>query len=145
MDDFQRIWHSWHEYAKSRDTEKLIGLYADDAVFESPLVPAIMNTDSGILRGKAQILRFLEEGTRRRPNGLVRWHRSGRYFVSGDTLIWEYPRHTPDGDQIDIIELMQISDGLIACHRIYWGWFGTQMLAASAAAKAKPTTESRQP
>ena len=95
MDDFERIYRDWHEYAKNRDTDALIALYADDAVFESPLVPAIMNTDSGILCGKAEILRFLQEGTRRRPNDLVRWYRDGRYFVAGDTLVWESPRQRP--------------------------------------------------
>ena len=131
MNDFERIYRDWHEHAKNRDTEKLIALYADDAVLESPLVPAIMNRDSGILRGKSEILAFLEEGARRRPNEVVRWYREdGRFFTGGDTLIWEYPHQTPDGGQVDILELMQLSDGLIARHRIYWGWFGTQMLIA---------------
>ncbi len=137
MDDFRRIYTQWHEYAKTRNIPALIALYADDAEFESPLVPAIMNTDSGILNGRAQILAFLEEGTRRRPNQLVRWHRSGTYFTAGDTLIWEYPRQTPEGDQIDILELMQLANGKIARHRIYWGWFGTQMLTNSAVKAAK--------
>ena len=136
MNDFARIYRDWHEHAKNRDTEKLIALYADNAVFESPLVPAIMNRQSGILRGKSEILAFLEEGTRRRPNDLVRWYREdGRFFTGGDTLIWEYPHQTPDGSQVDILELMQLSDGLIARHRIYWGWFGTQMLTGSTLAK----------
>ena len=84
-----------------------------------------MGTDSGVLRGRPQILAFLEEGTRRRPNELVRWHRTGQYLVAGDTLVWEYPRQTPEGDQVDILELMQIRDGLISHHRIYWEWFST--------------------
>ena len=37
MNDFERIYRDWHEYAKNRDTEALIGLYADDAVLESRL------------------------------------------------------------------------------------------------------------
>lgn len=49
-----------------------------------------------------------------------------------DVLVWEYPRQTPDGEQVDILELMEIRNGLIVNHRIYWGWFGTQMLIKSA-------------
>ena len=94
-----------------------------------------MQQDSGVLHGREAILAFLQEGTRRRPNELVRWYRTGRYFVSGDTLVWEYPRHTPDGNQVDILELMQIQSGKIQWHRIYWGWFGTQMLIQSAVSK----------
>ena len=100
-----RIYQQWHDHARNRDTAALIGLYAEDAVFESPLVPVIMHTDSGMLRGRERILAFLEEGTRRRPNELVRWYRTGQYLVAGDTLVWEYPRQTPDGDQIDILDL----------------------------------------
>ena len=128
----QEIYEKWHKYAKERETKALIELYAEDAVFESPLVPILMNKDSGILRGKTEILAFLNEGTRRRPNELVRWYRTGKYFITGDVLVWEYPRQTPDGEQVDILELMEIRDGLIVNHRIYWGWFGTQMLIKSA-------------
>ncbi len=142
MNDMERIHHQWHEYAKGRDTAALIELYAEDAVFESPLVPVIMGTDSGVLRGRQQILAFLEEGTRRRPNELVRWYRTGQYLVAGDTLVWEYPRQTPEGDQVDILELMQVRDGLISHHRIYWGWFGTQMLIASAMSKTDARSKS---
>ena len=136
MNDFERIYNDWHEFAKNRDTARLIGLYDDNAVFESPLVPLIMQRRSGILRSKADILAFLEEGTRRRPNELVRWYRDGSRFISGDTLIWEYPRQTPDGNQVDILEVMRIGQGKIRHHRIYWGWFGTQMLIRSASGKA---------
>ena len=128
----KEIYEKWHKYAKERETKALIELYAEDAVFESPLVPILMNKDSGILRGKTEILAFLNEGTRRRPNELVRWYRTGKYFITGDVLVWEYPRQTPDGEQVDILELMEIRDGLIVNLRIYWGWFGTQMLIKSA-------------
>ena len=128
----KEIYEKWHKYAKERETKALIELYAEDAVFESPLVPILMNKDSGILRGKTEILAFLNEGTLRRPNELVRWYRTGKYFITGDVLVWEYPRQTPDGEQVDILELMEIRDGLIVNHRIYWGWFGTQMLIKSA-------------
>ena len=133
----EQIYQQWHEAAKSRNTAALIALYADDAELESPLVPVILGRDSGVLRGRAEILAFLEEGSRRRPNELVRWYRDGRYLAAGRLLVWEYPRQTPDGSQVDILELMELDDdGKIRRHRIYWGWFGTQMLIASALAKA---------
>lgn len=137
MNEFETIYEQWHEYAKGRDVPSLINLYAEDAIFESPLVPAILDQDSGVLRGRSEIVRFLEEGTKRRPNDLVRWHRTGKYFINGDTLIWEYPKETPEGDQIDILEVMQISDYKITNHRIYWGWFGCNQLIASALQKAR--------
>jgi len=134
-DAIAAIHESWHALAKARDVEGLLALYAPDAEFESPLVPAIMDRDDGVLRGHEQIGAFLREGTRRRPNDLVRWYRDGRYFSDGRRLIWEYPRQTPDGEQIDIIEVMDIEDGRISRHRIYWGWFGCRQLVDSALRK----------
>src|SRR6516165_6417030 len=65
---------------------------------------------------------FFEEGARRLPNALVRWHRTGRWLTDGERLlVWEYPRQAPDGDQVDIVEVVEIAEGLIQCHRIYWG------------------------
>ncbi len=137
MEPARHIYEQWHQAAKNRDTAALIARYADDAELESPLVPVILGRDSGVLRGRAEILAFLEEGSRRRPNELVRWYRDGRYLAAGKLLVWEYPRQTPDGSQVDILELMELDDdGKIRRHRIYWGWFGTQMLIASALAKA---------
>jgi hypothetical protein len=32
---------------------------------------------------------------------------------------------------MDIVEVMEIRDGLIAHHRVYWGWVGAGMLSSS--------------
>jgi steroid delta-isomerase len=46
-------------------------------------------------------------------------------------LAWEYPRATPHGDQVDLVEVMEIADGLIRSHRVYGGWLGTALLTRS--------------
>jgi ketosteroid isomerase-like protein len=135
----QRIYEDWHQFARSRDVDALLTLYAPDAVLETPLIPAVMGSDRGVLRGHAELRAFFEEGTRRRPNELVRWYREpGRFFYADGRLVWEYPRAAPDGDQFDLVEIMDLSGGKIAHHRIYWGWFGTGQLVASALKKARP-------
>lgn len=135
MKEFNEIYEKWHLYAKNREVLELINLYDENAVLESPLIPRILNIESGILKGKKEILKFLEEGTKRRPNELVRWYRNGDYYINNDTLIWEYPRETPEGNQIDILELIKIKENKIINHRIYWGWFGTETLIKSAIKK----------
>ena len=129
MDEIRYIYEKWHEYAKARDVEALIALYADHAVFESPLVPAILDRTNGVLNGKDEIKFFLQEGTKRRPNELVKWFRRGDYLTNGRLLVWEYPRQTDEGEQIDILELMEIENGLIQQHRIYWGWKGCLLIS----------------
>ena len=138
MDSIKLIYEKWHEYAKNRNTEGLLSLYTNDAIFESPLVPAILDDkDTGVLIGKDEIKRFLIEGTKRRPNDLVRWYRTGEYLSNGTTLVWEYPRETPDGDQIDILELMEVTNGKISNHRIYWGWKGCLQISKALQEKVK--------
>lgn len=77
-DPIQIIYEQWHAFASTRNVDALINLYDENATFESPLVPVILNCTSGVLHGKTAIHHFLEEGTRRRPNDLVRWYRDGK-------------------------------------------------------------------
>jgi hypothetical protein len=43
-------------------------------------------------------------------------------------VTWEYPRVSPDGPQMELVEVMEVEvmeveDGLIKAHRVYWGWY----------------------
>ncbi|AWN54288.1 nuclear transport factor 2 family protein [Methylobacterium sp. 17Sr1-1] len=126
----RHIHRQWHDSVVHRDIEGLTALYAEDAVFESPLVWASRpEGDSGILTGRATIRDFFEDGFRSPQNGLGRWYRTGIVFSAGQQMAWEYPRQTPDGDQIDLMEMIDLADGLIAHHRVYWGWVGVRTLA----------------
>lgn len=132
-DDGERIYVLWDRYAREREVDGLLSLYAEDAVLETPLIPAILDVERGALQGHAALRHFFAEGGRRRPNELVRWHRQkDRYFFDGSRLSWEYPRAAPDGDQVDLVEVMDLAGGLIRHHRIYWGWFGVGQLLRSA-------------
>jgi steroid Delta-isomerase len=131
LDDCERIHREWYECARTADTDGLLALYAEDAVLESPLVPAILDDKrDGVLRGHSELRRFFTEGAKRRPNDLVRWYRTGEWLTDGRRLlIWEYPREAPGGDQVDLVEVMEIASGKIRRHRIYWGWKGCALIA----------------
>jgi SnoaL-like domain len=124
--DIERIYHEWHERNVARDAEGVVDLYALDAVFESPIVASLMNQQSGTIQGREALQRFFRSVTAKFHNPLVHWHRPPEYFTNGRTLIWEYPRQTPTGDQVEIVEVMDLLDGKIQHHRVYWGWFGLQ-------------------
>lgn len=124
----QFIHDEWDRRTRAHDIPGLLDLYLPDAVLESPLVPRIMDTTSGVLTGHAQLRDFFQRGTRGRPNQLVRFYRTGEFLFKSGRLIWEYPRHTPDGDQVDITEVLDLAGPKIRHHRIYWGWFGTPLL-----------------
>jgi steroid delta-isomerase len=127
-DDAAFIYEQWDSRTRAHDIDGVLDLYLPDAVLESPLVSRIMDGSNGVLTGHDQIRPFFVRGTEGRPTDIVRFYRTGRYHFDGQTLIWEYPRHTPDGDQLDLVEVMDLQGPKITHHRIYWGWFGTPIL-----------------
>jgi hypothetical protein len=130
--EVRRIYERWHESILARDLDGLMALYADDAVLETPLILIVLKGKAeGILRGKAEIGPFFAAGFRQLRNDLARWYRTGAFFSDGRQLTWEYPRATPQGDQLDLVEMMDVANGLIAHHRVYWGWVGFKALAAA--------------
>jgi hypothetical protein len=132
----RHVYRQWDSRARALDVEGLLALYTHDAILETPLIPAILDVSSGVLQGHAAIRPFFEAGGRRRPNPLVRWYREpDRYFFDGTRLVWEYPRAAPDGEQVELIEMMDLDAGRIRHHRIYWGWFGFELLLDSARGK----------
>jgi steroid Delta-isomerase len=126
------IYERWHETVVGGDLDGLMALYADDAILETPLILAtLQDKTEGILKGKSAIRPFFEANFRKLRNDLGRWYRTGTFFSNGRQLTWEYPRATPQGDQVDLVEVMDIASGLIAHHRVYWGWVGFKALTAA--------------
>lgn len=123
----EHIYYEWDAALARSDVNGLLALYAPDAVLESPLVPYLTGKEAGICRGHDE-LRLLFEILRDRRPPIRRHYRTG-YFSDGKKVIWEYPRATPNGDQMDFVEVMEINDkGLIQHHNVYWGWFGVRVL-----------------
>jgi ketosteroid isomerase-like protein len=122
----ERIYHDWDKALSENDVERLVALYAPDATIESPLIPHLMGTKTGICRGRDEIRALLEKVAERKP-ATRQYYRTG-FFTDGEKLMWEYPRAAPAGEQIDFVEVMEIRDNLIRHHRVYWGWFGFNVL-----------------
>lgn len=130
--EIRHVYERWHEKILGRDVGGLMALYAEDAILETPLILATLkDRTEGILKGKAEIQPFFETGLRKLQNDLGRWYRTGVFFSNGRQLTWEYPRDTPQGNQVDLVEVMDLASGLIAHHRVYWGWVGFKALVAA--------------
>ncbi|KAA0083978.1 nuclear transport factor 2 family protein [Trinickia soli] len=129
------IFDTWHDTVRKRDLKSTAALYATDAVLETPLALAVYpERKSGLITGREAILTFFEDSIRKFPSDLSQWYRTGVFFVNGRQLTWEYPRVAPAGDQVDLMEMMDIGhDGLIASHRVYWGWNGVKLLTSALA------------
>ncbi|MGK9234960.1 nuclear transport factor 2 family protein [Inquilinus limosus] len=131
----EHVYREWDRAWSEDDLEAMIALYAPDAVLESPLVAHLLGRPDGVLRGRDRIKALLDKAAPRKPDRRS-FHRRG-YFTDGRTLVWEYPRATPDGEQMDFFEVMEIEDGLIRQHRVYWGWRGVEIIKADAYYKGK--------
>jgi ketosteroid isomerase-like protein len=123
---FEHIYREWDDALSKLDVERLLALYAPDATVESPLIRHLLKTDRGVLHGHDQLRKLFNELARTQPE-TRKFYRKG-YFTDGKTLIWEYPRKSPEGEQQDFVEVMEIENGLIKNHRVYWGWFGVRVL-----------------
>lgn len=124
--DAERIYYAWDKALANNDIENLLVLYAPDAIIESPLIPHLLNIDEGICRGRDALRQLLEIVAARKPE--KRQYYRKKYFTDGKTLIWEYPRVAPNGEQMDFVEVMELENGLIQYHRVYWGWRGFSVI-----------------
>jgi predicted SnoaL-like aldol condensation-catalyzing enzyme len=124
--DIERIYHAWDDALGKRDLEASLSLYADDASIESPLVQHLMKQRDGTVQGKDALRKFIAKVFETNPPQRKRFKQG--FFTDGRVLTWEYPRNSPDGDQMDLVEVMEIEDGQIRRHRVYWGWYGLNVL-----------------
>jgi ketosteroid isomerase-like protein len=129
----EHIFTAWDEALGAKDVDAAVALYQPDATLESPLVCHLLDTQHGVVRGREALRRFVSKVFAHQPEKRRRY-RAG-FLTDGSRLIWEYPRESPEGEQMDIVEVMEIRDGLIAHHRVYWGWVSVAMLASGAHSK----------
>ena len=122
----ERIYELWDAALAAKDVDAAVGLYAEDVRLESPLVRHLTGAERGIVQGRDDLRDFIRLVFERTPPN--RGHHRDAFFTDGRRLIWEYPRETPDGDQMDFVESMEIKDGLIRRHCVYWGWYGVKVI-----------------
>lgn len=123
----ERIYYAWNQALADNDIEALLALYTPDTIVESPLIPHLLGIDKGICHGQDELRQLLEIVVKRKPE--KRQYYREKYFTDGKTLIWEYPRATPQGEQMDFVEVMDLDEnGLIKHHRVYWGWKGFSII-----------------
>src|ERR1700751_2530519 len=109
--EIERIYRAWDDALGKRDLEASLSLYADDASIESPLVAHLLKQRGGIVRGKAELRSFITRVFETNPPQRKRFKQG--LFTDGRVLTWEYPRASPDGDQMDLVEIMEIENGMI--------------------------------
>jgi predicted SnoaL-like aldol condensation-catalyzing enzyme len=124
--EIERIYKLWDDALGKKDLEAALALYTDDASIESPLVQHLLKTDAGVVKGKENLRKFITLVFQTNPSERKRF-RTG-FFTDGHKVTWEYPRVSPEGSQMDLVEVMEVQNGLIKAHRVYWGWYALEVL-----------------
>ena len=128
----RHIYEEWHAGTNRHDVPRVIALYAENATLESPAILAVYpHLNDGILRGRSEIEKFFTKVLGVLAKEFRELYRSSLFLSTSKLLTWEYPRKTPTGEQVDLVESMDIEGGLIVYHRVYWGWKGFQALLAA--------------
>jgi ketosteroid isomerase-like protein len=125
-EQIEHVFTAWDDALGAKDVDAAIALYQPDATLESPLICHLLGTKQGVVQGREDLRRFVAKVFAHQPAKRTRY-RAG-FLTDGSRVVWEYPRQSPDGEQMDIVEVMEIRDGLIAHHRVYWGWVSVGML-----------------
>ena len=121
----EHIFEAWDAALGAKDLDASMALYQPDATLESPLVQQLLGVDEGIVRGRDDLRAFAEEVFALEPPERRRF-RVG-FLSDGSRVTWEYPRQAGAGEQMDIVEVMEIREGLIQNHRVYWGWYSVRL------------------
>lgn len=125
-EQIEHVFTAWDDALGAKDVDAAIALYQPDATLESPLICHLLGTEQGVVQGREDLRCFVAKVFAHQPAKRTRY-RAG-FLTDGSRVVWEYPRQSPDGEQMDIVEVMEIRDGLIAHHRVYWGWVSVGML-----------------
>ena len=113
-----RFVQDWLEGWKSREPNRVMAHYADDAIFQSPSVLALGGSSDGIVRGRREItafnrgaierfpnLRFEVEDVIERPQGVVVIYRKHGVFTANPGLT---------------VEVFEFENGLVKRNIVYW-------------------------
>ena len=128
----ERLYIEWDKALANNDVDALLALYADDATLESPLVMHVLqHKTEGVCHGQAELRELFEVLAKRKPE--IRKYYRHDYFTRDQHLIWEYPRLSLKGEQMDFVESIDFDDGgLITAQRVYWGWRGYKVMQDNA-------------
>lgn len=77
----------WLQAWNAHDLEQVLGHFADDVVFTSPVAAQLLDDSDGVIRGKAALRDYWSEGLRRIPD--LRFDVLGIY-VGFSTLVINY-------------------------------------------------------
>jgi ketosteroid isomerase-like protein len=110
---------AWLTAFNDRELDRLLGLYADDAVHTSPKLRARDPDTRGEIRGKTALAAWWQDAMDRLPD--LRYEELA-LTASDDRVFMEYIRHNPGDEPLAVAEVLVVSAaGKIVCSRVFHG------------------------
>jgi ketosteroid isomerase-like protein len=109
---------TWLDAFNARDLERLLALYADDAVHTSPKLRVQRPETQGEIRGKDALRAWWADAMSR----LLELHYAGKHLSAGeDRVVMEYERQNPGEASYMVAETLVVSAGRIVSSHVYHG------------------------
>jgi len=108
----------WLSAFNEHDLEKLLALYDENAIHYSPKLKARKPESNGIIKGKAAMRDWWQDAFQRLP-GLI--YKELTLTADEDRVFMEYTRIVPGEEDMNVAEILEIKNGLIAASRVYHG------------------------
>lgn len=110
------IAEAWFEAFNAKDLERLLALYHPDAEHYSPKLKIRQPETNGLIRGKDALRAWWRDAFDRLP--------SLRYEIrsltaNNERVFMEYVRHVQGEDDLQVGEVLEISNGKIHRSRVY--------------------------
>lgn len=117
-EDCRQIANSWMDAFNSHDLNKLLNLYADDAIHFSPKLLERKPETGGLIKGKQALHDWWQDAFHRLPSLN---YKPTNFIVQQDSVFMEYLR-TVDGEKdLRVGEVLEMKEGKIVASRVYHG------------------------
>jgi ketosteroid isomerase-like protein len=108
----------WLKAFNEHHLENLLSLYDEDAVHFSPKLKIRHPETNGLIKGKDALRSWWKDAFDRLPQ----LHYQERTLTADDNRVFmEYIRQVPGEDDLNVAEVLEISNGLIIGSRVYHG------------------------
>lgn len=112
----KKIALDWIDAFNEHDLEKLLKLYAEDAIHFSPKFKVREPQTNGWIKGKSSLRSWWADAFERLP--LLQYELKN-LIVGEEQLLMEYLRKVPGEPEMMVAEILEISNGLIVKSRVY--------------------------
>ena len=114
----QQIAIKWFDAFNTKNLEKLLDLYDDEAQHFSPKLKIRQPETNGLIIGKSAMRVWWQDAFDRLP---TLHYKVTSLTANTDRVFMEYIRQVEGDEDMLVAEVLEIKDGKIVCSRVYHG------------------------